>query len=216
MAAQERVIVVGGGGFGREIICWVEDCHAAGTLPRLGGFIDDVVEDLPGYDVQRIGTIQDYAPQSGDLFVVAMGEPDKKRKVVEMLQTRGARFATLLHPTVTFVRTASIGEGVIMCPYAMAMPDSRAERFVTILNFSGMGHDAVVGEFSTLSSVVDVTGRVRIGSMVTIGSGARLLPGITVGDGATIGAGAVVVRSVKPGMTVYAPPAKVLSMTPRS
>jgi serine acetyltransferase len=96
------------------------------------------------------------------------------------------------------------------------MPDSRAERFVTILNFSGMGHDAVVGEFSTLSSVVDVTGRVRIGSMVTIGSGARLLPGITVGDGATIGAGAVVVRSVKPGMTVYAPPAKVLSMTPRS
>ncbi len=215
MAAQERVIVVGAGGFGREIICWVEDCHAAGTLPRLGGFIDDVTDSLPGYDVQRIGTVQDYAPQSGDLFIVALGEPAKKRKVVEMLQTRGGRFATLLHPTVTVVRTATIGEGVIMCPYAMAMPDSRAERFVTILNYSGMGHDAVVGEFSTLSSVVDVTGRVRVGANVTVGSGARLLPGITVGDGATIGAGAVVVRSVKPGMTVYAPPAKVLSMTPR-
>jgi sugar O-acyltransferase (sialic acid O-acetyltransferase NeuD family) len=212
MAGQERVIVVGGGGFGREIICWVHDCVAAGKLPALGGYIDDEVEALPGYDVERVGTIQDYQPQSGDRFIVAMGEPSKKRKVVEMLQERGAQFATLIHPTCTIVRTATIGEGVILCPYAMMMPDSRADRFVSILNYSGLGHDAVAGEFTSLSSVVDVTGRCVIGKDVSIGSGARLLPGIKVGDGATIGAGAIVVRSVKPGMTVYAAPAKTLNM----
>lgn len=212
MPAQERLIIVGAGGFGREILCWAEDCVAAGTLPAIGGYIDDQVEALPGYDISRVGTIRDYAPQDGDLFVVALGEPAKKRKLVEMLAERGARFATLIHPTCTVVRTASIGEGVIMCPYSMAMPDCRIERFVSILNLSGIGHDSVAGEFTTLSSLVDVTGNVRVGKDVSIGSGARILPRVTIGDGATVGAGAVVVRSVKPGMTVYAAPAKVLSM----
>jgi sugar O-acyltransferase (sialic acid O-acetyltransferase NeuD family) len=214
--AEDRLIIVGAGGFGRELYFWARDCHAAGKAPKLAGFIDDQVEALPGYDMSRLGTIADYTPQSGDQFVVALGEPPKKRKIVEMLQGRGARFATLIHPTATVVGTATVGEGVIMCPYTMAMPDSRSERFVTILNYSGLGHDAVAGEFTTLSSVVDVTGNVKIGKDVSIGSGARLLPGITIGDNVTIGAGAVVVRSVKPGMTVYSPPAKILSMGPRS
>lgn len=215
MAAQERLILVGAGGFGRELYFWAADCHAAGTLPALGGFLDDVVHELPGYDLPRLGSLQDYTPAASDLFLVALGEPAKKRLVVELLQTRGGRFATLRHPTTTVVRTASIGEGVIMCPYTMAMPDARIERFVTLINYSGIGHDSVCGEFSTLSSLVDVTGNVHIGKDVMIGSGARLLPKVTVGDGATIGAGSTVVRSVKPGMTVFAAPAKVLSMGPK-
>jgi len=216
MANQDRLILVGAGGFGRELYFWAEDCHAAGTLPALAGFIDDVVPELPGdYGLPRLSSLQDYAPAPGDLFVVALGEPAKKRRVVELLQARGARFATLRHPTTTVVRTAWIGEGVIMCPYTMAMPDSRIERFATLINYSGIGHDSVCGEFTTLSSQVDVTGNVRIGCDVTVGSGARILPRVKVGDGATIGAGSVVLRSVKPGTTVFAAPAKTLVMGPR-
>lgn len=213
--AGERLILVGAGGFGREVTCWAEDCHAAGTLPALAGFIDDQVEALPRYGLDRLGTIRDYAPRPGDLFVVALGKPASKRRVVEMLHDRGGRFATLRHPTCTVTRTASVGEGVIMCPFTMAMPDSRIDRFVTLINYSGIGHDGVCGEFTTLSSLVDVTGAATIGRDVMIGSGARILPRVKVGDGATVGAGAVVMRSVKPGTTVYAEPAKVLRLTPR-
>jgi sugar O-acyltransferase (sialic acid O-acetyltransferase NeuD family) len=212
----ERLILVGAGGFGRELICWAEDCHAAGTLPALGGFIDDEVQALPSYDVPRIGAIADYVPRPGDRFIVAMGKPANKREVVERLRDRGAVFATLRHPTATVTRTAQISEGVIMCPYTMAMPDSRIDRFVTLINYSGMGHDSVCGEFSTLSSLVDVTGNVTIGRDVMIGSGARILPKLKIGDGALVGAGAVVMRSVKPGVTVYAPPAKTLRMPGKS
>jgi sugar O-acyltransferase (sialic acid O-acetyltransferase NeuD family) len=215
MSDKERLVIAGAGGFGRELYFWALDCHAAGTVPKPTAFIDDQVQALPGYDLERIGGIADYVPRPGDQFLVALGEPAKKRKVVEMLQARGARFARMIHPTATVVRTASIAEGVIMCAYSMAMPETRIDRFVTVLNFSGFGHDATAGEFTTLSSLVDVTGGVRIGADVMIGSGARLLPGITIGDGAMIGAGANVVRSVKPGVTVYAPPAKTLTMKPR-
>lgn len=212
LMAQDRLIVVGAGGFGREIVCWAEDCYAAGTLPKLAGFIDDKVEALPGYDVERIGTFQDYAPQAGDQFVLAVGNPHKKRRMAESIKERGGNFATLVHPSCTVVRTATMAEGVILCPQSMLMPDSRAECFVTILNFSGIGHDSVAGEFTTLSSLVDITGSVTVGREVFIGAGARLLPGINVGDRAVIGAGATVVRSVKADTTVYAVPAKTLRM----
>lgn len=213
---RQRLILVCAGGFGRELSFWAADCHAAGTLPALAGFIDDVVQELPGYDLPRLSGLQDYAPLPGDLFVVALGAPAKKRRVVELLQTRGASFATLRHPTAIVVRTASIGEGVILCPYSMALADTRIERFATLNNYSGLGHDSACGEFTTLSSQVDVMGYARIGKDVLIGSGARLLPKVTVGDGATVGAGSIVVRSVKPNMTVFAPPAKLLSMEPKA
>jgi sugar O-acyltransferase (sialic acid O-acetyltransferase NeuD family) len=193
---SERVIVVGGGGFGRELMCWIEDCHAAGRLPRLG-------------------SVQDYVPQPGDLFALAIAKPAIKRKVVGMLKDRGGRFTNVVHPSTTVVRTARMGEGTVMCPQTMLMADSTVGNFVTILNFSGVGHDGVVGDFTTFSSLCDVTGYVRVGEDVFLGGGARLLPGITVGNGAVIGAGVTAVRSVKPGTTLYVPPPKVLKLAPR-
>jgi sugar O-acyltransferase (sialic acid O-acetyltransferase NeuD family) len=204
-----RVIVVGGGGFGRELMCWVEDCAAAGSLPALAGFIDDKPDELPAY-APRLGSVQDYTPEEGDLLALAIAKPAVKRRVAGLLKDRGARFAQVVHPSTTVVRTATMGEGLVMCPQTMLMPDSRVGNFVTILNFSGVGHDSVVGDYTTFSSLCDVTGNVTVGADVFVGAGARLLPGIKVGDGALIGAGATVVRSVKPGNTVYVAPPKTL------
>lgn len=204
-----RTIVVGGGGFGRELMCWVEDCAAAGRLPALAGFIDDKPDELPGY-APRLGGVYDYQPREGDLLALAIAKPSVKRRVAGMLKDRGARFAQVIHPSTTVVRTAVMGEGLVMCPQTMLMPDCRVGDFVTILNFSGVGHDSVVGDFTTFSSLCDVTGNVTVGADVFVGAGARLLPGIKVGDGALIGAGATVVRSVKPGNTVYVAPPKTL------
>lgn len=210
MSGARRTVIVGAGGFGREVLSWALDCHEAGRLPPVGGFIDDQEEAMAGFDVPRLGPVSDYAPSPGDRFIVAVGKPSSKRRLVEMLSGRGAEFATLIHPTAVVTRTATLGEGVIMTPFTMANPSAVLERFVTLISFSGLGHDARAGEFTTISSHVDVTGFAQLGAEVFVASGARILPGVKVGDGATIGAGAVVIRRVKPGATVYTEPAKLL------
>ncbi len=86
---------------------------------------------------------------------------------------------------------------------------------VTINAGSGVGHDVVVGEFSTLSSKVDITGGVQVGTDCLIGSNAVLIPRIRIGDGATVGAGCVIYRSVPAGATMFAPPARMLKARPR-
>jgi acetyltransferase-like isoleucine patch superfamily enzyme len=75
-----------------------------------------------------------------------------------------------------------------------------------------IGHDVVVGSYSTLSPGVHVSGNVRIGGNVFIGTGACIINGrasepLTIGDGAVVAAGACVTRSVDPGAMVAGVPA---------
>jgi sugar O-acyltransferase (sialic acid O-acetyltransferase NeuD family) len=210
---MKRIIIVGAGGFGRELTCWIEQALDS-SQAFLGGFIDDTIaagdklsEEYP-YPV--LGRIADYVPQAEDVLIVAIGNPSDKISVAESLRQRGAQFYNLIHPTAVIARTAKIGQGLIMCPYSMLSASSVIEDFVTLNSYTSIGHDAVVGEGTTMSSHVDITGYVKVGRKVFVGSNASILPKVVVGDGATIGAGSVVVRRVAEGSTVYAMPARKL------
>ena len=208
-----RTILAGGGGFCRELYFWVQECHDAGRLPPIGGYLDDAGPTLASLDypdMPWLGSVDACRPEAGDQFFIAVGAPATKRKIHGLLEARGARFGQLIHPTSRVLRTAALGEGVIFCPGAAAGPDTVIGRFVTFNAVCGAGHDATVGEFTTVSSNVDITGNVQVGADVMIGSGATFVPGVKIGRGATIGAGAVVYRSVPAGATVFAPAAKMM------
>lgn len=210
MPARTRLILAGGGGFGRELASWVDHAAAAGQIVPLAGFIDDRSDAMAGHDTAWLGGFGDYRVQPGDLFLIGVGRPATKVRMVESLRERGAQFARLIHPTAVLGRNHHHGEGVILAPYSMNTADTRIGDFVTILSFSGLGHDAAAGDFTTISSHVDVMGGATLGQRVLVGSGARIMPGVVVGDDATIGSAALVMRRVKPGTTLYAAPAKRL------
>ena len=208
---EQRLILVGAGGFGRELINWSWDIEARGGS-AFAGYLDINVDVLAGsaYALPWLGTPDDYVPRAEDRFVVAIGDPAGKRKVVAGLRERGARFASLIHPTAVVARTATLGEGVVLCPHSLVSADARVGAFVALNATSSVGHDAVVGDYSTLSAHVDLTGNVRIGEGVFFGSGARVLPKVKVGAGARIGAGATIMRTVPDGATMFTMPAKKL------
>lgn len=213
MASAERLILAGGGGFGRELASWADHCTAAGTLPPLAGFIDDCPDAMAGHQTPWLGGFADFTVHASDLFLIGVGNPATKRRMVESLRERGGRFTRLIHPAAVLGRNTSHGEGVLMAPLAMNTADTRTGDFVTLLSFSGLGHDASAGDFTTISSHVDVMGGATLGSDVFVGSGARIMPGVKVGDGARLGAGSVVVRNVKSGATMFAPSAKLLRLS---
>ena len=70
------------------------------------------------------------------------------------------------------------------------------------VTFTNDKHPKAVGAWTPLVTTVE--------DDVNIGAGAVILPGIILGKGCTIGAGAVVVKDVKPGITVVGNPAKEL------
>jgi sugar O-acyltransferase (sialic acid O-acetyltransferase NeuD family) len=209
-----RTVLVGGGGFCRELIWWAADCVAAQTLAPVGGYLDDAGHVMAphGYDVPYLGTLRDYSPRPGDGFVLALGNPGHKRSAFDQLASRGGSFPRFIHPTARVAPTASIDQGAVLLLMAVAGPESRIGQFVALNGGSGVGHDGSVGEFTTISSHVDVTGGASIGKDVFVGSKALFMPGVKVGDGAKVGAGSIVYRSVPAGATVFAAPAKLLKM----
>lgn len=205
MSMKPRLVLVGGGAFAREVLCWIEQVRQTQPLPDVVGFLDtsaDVI-DQARYRVDYLGSVEDFKPQGQDRLVMAIGDPVAKEATAGFLRTRGGQFATIVHPTALLASTASIGEGCVICPHALVSADANVGALVAINTMSSVGHDVQLGDFGTLSSHVDLMGGAVIGDLVFFGSGARVLPKVKVGSGAKIGAGAVIARTVKENATMY-------------
>ncbi|MCV9981021.1 acetyltransferase [Burkholderia pseudomallei] len=207
-----RLIVAGCGAFARELINWADDAAHAGIGQRITGFLDANPAALAGfpYRAEWLGDIDAYTPEDGDELIVAIGDPNAKRDVVERLRARGARFGSLRHPSAVVARSASLGAGVVLCPHAVVSADAQIGDFVAVNVLSSIGHDVKVGAYSMLSSHVDLMGHVETGERVFFGSGAKILPKVRIGAGAKIGAGATVMRSAPENAVLYTMPAKKL------
>lgn len=209
---SKHLVIVGAGGFSREVICWAEDARGNGGAPPIRGYlVDSQYERLsPSYGLPWLGGLDDYIFEPGDACLLAVSDPAIKRQMVRRLQARGAIFSSLIHPSAVVARTALLGEGCIVCPHALISADVVLGDFTAVNAMSSIGHDSQVGAYSTLSGHVDITGGVTVAESVFFGSGARVLPRLRVGHEAKVGAGAVVMRSVQSGVTVYTSPARKL------
>lgn len=206
-----RGIVIGGGAFGREILNWYWDCEAQGTDVKYDFYLDadsNSFGNYPDFPLTNLGDPETFIPQTGDLFLIAIGNPAAKNKIAARLDGLGATFATLVHPTAVIARTAKIGLGVTIGPNSYVATHAQLGDFSCVNSLSGIGHDAVLGQSCTISSQVDITGGVVLGNRVFVGSGARVLPNVQVGEDAKIGAGSIVVREIKSNGSVFSQPAR--------
>jgi sugar O-acyltransferase (sialic acid O-acetyltransferase NeuD family) len=209
---SERLILIGGGEFARELINWIDDLVDLGKSIPVTGFLDDNQDAMKGfhYPVLYLGPIASYFPLAGDRLLMAVSNPKIKKNLFTDLKLKGCVFTTMIHPTAVVARTASLGEGVVICPLAFISANAVVGDLCVINGSSSVGHDVKLGSFATLSAHVDLTGWVRVGECVFFGSGARVLPKVHIGAGARVGAGSVVIRPVPADAVVYAPHAKRL------
>ena len=214
MIVKRRLVIIGAGGFGREVHAWATQSEAHGRDWEIKGFIDDNVDALserpsPG---RIIGRLSDYLPKAEDVFVCAIGIPSIKRKCSEMISARGGEFVNIVHRTVVLAHEVRLGRGVIVCPYVVLSANVTLGDGVGVNSHSSVDHDATVGAWSQVNCHCDLTGAVVIEEEVFLGSHASVLPGVRVGRGAIIGAGAVVFKDVSPGVTVTGAPARPLRL----
>jgi sugar O-acyltransferase (sialic acid O-acetyltransferase NeuD family) len=210
IVSEERIILVGGGAFARELLSWILDAADATPMPTVTAFLDrdpDALKAFPELHLAWAGNPEDYDPQPGDRFAIALGDPVTKSDICQTLASKRAEFLTVVHPSAIVSRSAKLGKGVVIGPGSYVATHALLGDFACVNSLTGVGHDAVVGAATTISSQVDIMGAVVLADEVFVGSGARLLPKISVGARAKIGAGAIVVRSVKPGTTMFAKPA---------
>lgn len=206
---MKQIIILGANGFGREVLQWVKDINNVEKRWTIKGFLDDNINALDGYecDYNVIGTIKDWNPSGDEEFVLGVSSPAIKEKIVTILKSKGAKFATIVHPTSIIGDFCEIGEGLVVTPRAKISPNVKIGNFVTILG-CGVGHDAIIGDFSTLCGYCGVNGHVQLGKRVFVGTSAVIAPSKKIGDDAYICMGSMVMSNVKANTKVLGYPAK--------
>ncbi len=210
---MKNIIIVGAGGFGRELLQWIKDINDVKPTWQIKGFIDDNLSALNGIecDYKIIGKISTWQPTEDEVFAIAIAEPHIKEKVVKSMLAKGAEFTSVIHPTAKISAFCRYGKGLVMYPYSGMPPNCSVGDFVTILT-SWLGHDVVVEDYVTISSNCGVTGHVHIGKRAFLASHVIIPPSKKVGADAYVGAGSVVIRNVPAGKKVFGNPAKIIDL----
>ena len=212
-----ELVVVGGGGFGRELLDVVEAHNAARADHQLA--VIGIVDDAPsatnlnrlsarGYD--HLGSIATVlASRSPSGYVLGIGSPSVKRRLAEAFDSAGWAAVSVIHPSASLGSMGELADGSVVCGGVQLSTNTKLGRHVHLNPGAIVGHDVELGDFVSVNPGAIISGEVTVEAGVLIGAGATILQGLSVGSGAVVGAMACVTKSVAEGVTVKGVPARV-------
>jgi sugar O-acyltransferase (sialic acid O-acetyltransferase NeuD family) len=209
---MKHLIIIGAGGMGRSISFSAKGCVGYGESFDIKGFIDDNLNALDGFSgyPPLLGTIKKYQIEKDDVFVCSIGERISKQNVCEDLESRGAKFQSLISKTAKIEDHVIIGDGSIIADWVIVGCETFIGKNNLIQDFAIVGHDCKVGDYVRIDTHCTCVGGTEICSGATIHTSAVINHNVKVGENATVGALSFVIRNVKPGTTVSGNPARKL------
>lgn len=212
--AARKVVILGAGGFAREVLDIFEAQSDAGEPIDVQGFLVDTALGAPGTlvnDKPILGGLDWLEGRATTVEVICgVGAPDIRLDMVARANAIGCRWASAIHPSVMKTRRVEVGIGVVLAAGSILTNQIRIGDHVQLNLDCTVGHDTQVGDFVTVSPGVHISGNVRLGMGSFIGTGASIIEKRDVGEWSIVGAGAVVSADVPPNSTVVGVPARVI------
>ncbi|QTA93591.1 acetyltransferase [Desulfonema magnum] len=214
---EKLIAIYGASGFGRELAWLIESCAKRGMNYNIICFIDDD-EKKHGTHLNNIPvlSLKDAKKRYPQATVVGgIGNPKIREKLMNKAADQGFVFETIIHPDTESSQWLEISEGSVICAGNTLTTNITLGHHVQINLDCTIGHDVIMGDYTTLAPGVHISGWVHFGKRVYVGTGAVIINGteeapLTIGDDAVIGAGACVTKSVPPLETWGGVPAKPL------
>jgi len=210
---MKDIVIVGAGGFGREVKMLIDQINGASPKYSVLGFYDDSVPKgtlINGLKV--LGSIFDLDQVTKSTAVaIAIGAPKSKKAIVAQLTNPLLYFPKLIHPSVILgISDEAIGKGVIICAGNIITVNITIGDFVILNLGCTIGHDTNIGNYCAFMPQVNIAGEVSLGEAVYGGMGAGIINQVTIGDNVTLGAGTIVVKDLPSNCLVVGIPGKII------
>jgi len=209
---MKDLVIIGGGGFGREVKALVDEINEVEPTWNFLGYIDDNTEKGTAEGDVILGNIDWFLAQENKPWaIISIANPPTREKVAARCEEAGVKFATLVHPTVRIKgNLCTIGEGSIICDGTVLAVNSHLGKHCIINMDCGIGHDTVLGDFVSIMSNSVIAGEVEIGKCCYFGLHNTVINQLKLAEYSTFGAGAVIVKNADVPGTYVGVPAKCI------
>ena len=198
----ERIVIVGAGGHGREVLDVVEAVGGHEVL----GFVDDGTPDEALLRFPVLGTVEALLDLPDVQVVLGIGDPRVRAQLAERIAAPPS--PPMVHPTASVGSACHVGPGSVVAAGARLTTNVTLGEHCYVGPNATIGHDTVLEDFATLYPGSVVSGSVTLGRAVTIGAGASVKQGVVVGPRAVVGMGAAATHDVPEAATVVGVPAR--------
>lgn len=209
---RKNLYIIGARGFGREVALGLASWNGFCDQYEIKGFLDDKTDALDGFSGYPpiVSSVENFRPQENDVVICGLGAVKWRRKYIDILLGKGARFDTFVSPKANVLRTARLGIGVLIGSNVSVSADVVIGDFVLVHDNAIFGHDTKLGNHVVVENGVFCGGFVEVGDGATLHTRAVILPHQRVGVNAIVGACSCVIRNVKSGATVFGVPAQCI------
>jgi len=208
---MKKIIIIGAGGFGREILDTI--CYINQTIKKyeVVGFIDNKISKgslVNGLAV--LGNENELEYYSDASLVIGIADPHARKRYFEHYKDR-FDFPVIVHPTAIISDFALIGAGSLIQAFCIVAANSVLGNCVAVNARSGIGHDASVGDYTSIQSYCDITGNNSVGELCFFGTGVKLIPGLVIASECYLCAGTVVFKDIIVKSKVLGNPGKIIN-----
>ncbi len=204
--------IYGSGGLGREVLELSNQINAISHKWDDIIFIDDtkpegLYKNHKIYPFEEI--LKNYKTNDIEI-IIAIGEPDARKKLWNKISEHKYSFATLIHPNVYIPESTKIETGTTICADAYISCDVKIGKNVYVQPKASIGHDCKVSNHSVLAPFVSLAGYCNIGEATYIGMSVPVKEKVNIGSESIIGMGSVVVRDIPDNVIALGNPARVM------
>ncbi len=207
---MKRLLILGAGGMGREILQWAFDINQVNRQWDDVVFLDPNPNALKGKKAKTtvLGNEADYDIGADDEFICAVGNAKMREIITEKIEKKGGHFINLIHPTANVAQSVDFGGGVVIYPNTIVTADTFIGKGTVINMNCCIGHDVQIGNYCVIGPNCDITGMCILGDRVFLGVDSHIIPSVEVGNDSFVCAGSVVMSKVREGTRVMGYPAK--------
>ncbi|MEG2640769.1 MAG: acetyltransferase [Bacilli bacterium] len=209
---MKKLVIIGAGGFGREVQLIIQRINEVKKTYDLIGFIDDRIELNSKVNESIIlGDIDSLINYNESLnVVIAIGNSENRIKTYNKLKSlKEFEYPNIIDPS-SQINESRLGKGNIICANSFFTVNYELIDFVIVNLACTVGHDCMLDSFVTVYPGVNISGNVNIGAGTEIGTGTKIIQGINIGSDTIVGAGSVVIRDLPSRVTAVGSPAKVI------
>jgi sugar O-acyltransferase (sialic acid O-acetyltransferase NeuD family) len=212
---SEELILIGGGGFAMEILCYLQDLNNTSKEKKVKvvGIVDngrprlEDAERILGYSLTHWDDLKLFNGNNCK-FVIGIGNPVIREKIRSVIVDDGSQLFSVVHPSAYVAQSATIGTGAIVSPFVFVGPMATVRTNSVLNTYASVGHDAEVGPSAVLSPYAALNGSAKCGCAAFLGSQAIVAPSIILGNNSKLSAGSILTKDTEDNCLAVGNPAK--------